>query len=406
MICVARQSSTWRAAAEPGAATTRAVRLAFTLTELLVVLAIVAILGSLALSGMAVAQRRARIAKTESTIRKIHEVITPHYERFLTRKPPNLGVGGGSAYERNCLQLISTRRIQALELPDGWTDLLAVDLDDHTAISRKLRKAAVAAWTDNDPRNPNPVPPIGLGNSDAECLWLAVMRGGYADPGIVAHFREDELGDTNANGQREFLDGWNRPIRFLRWAPGFVSRYQPLPDMTGSDTRSHDAFDLAGVDPFALNTLMPLIFSGGPDGKPDIRHRSDDGQLPPIRYDPRFPLDAFVAPNVNVFSYTAVRYDPYFVARNGHMHRVSGQQFVPVKPYLDRLRSYEEPGTPPKWQPSPAAASVLDAYMTRVIPYGFGAVNPDKFIAASDPTNPTGRRILQVDDVTNHSMSR
>lgn len=376
---------------------------AFTLTELLVVLAIVAILGSLALSGMAVAQRRARIAKTESTIRKIHEVITPHYERFLTRQPPDLG--GGSTYERNCLQLISTRRIQALELPDGWTDLLAVDSDDlgaplrQTAISRKLRKAAVAAW-DNDPNNPNPVPSIGLGNSDAECLWLAVMRGGYADPGIVAHFREDELGDTNANGQREFLDGWNRPIRFLRWAPGFVSRYQPLPDTTGSDTRSHDAFDLAGVDPFALNTLMPLIFSGGPDGRPDIRHRSDDGQLPPVS------SGLFVAPNVNVFSYAAVRYDPYFVARNGHMHLVSGQMFLPVLQYRDRLQSYEQPTSPPKWQPSAAAASVLDAYMTRVVPYAFGAVNPDKFIAASDPSNPTGRRILQIDDVTNHSMSR
>jgi len=391
----------------------RVVRHGFTLTELLVVITIIAILGSLTLSGMNVAQRRARIARTESTIRKIHEVIMPHAERFLTRIPPSLGNYDTPA-ARNCARLVSTRRIQALEMPDGWTDLLAADRPGdigsqpangpQTAVSRKLRRLAENAFPAGTPARA-----IGLGNSDAECLWLAVMRGGYADPGIVAHFREDEIADINGNGQREFIDGWGRPIRFLRWAPGFVSRYQPIPDMTVTDTRSHDAFDLSGVDPFALNTLVPLIFSGGPDGEPDIRHRSDDGQVPPV------PFPA--APGTSFFSYAAVQFDPYFVARLNHLYLAVNGQFVPFQLKNDlhqhlfdgyrprRTNDYEPSGPPPKWVPGPTAP-VLAAYLARVTTYAFGAVKPEKFVSAVDPNNPTGRRLVQIDDITNHSMSR
>jgi hypothetical protein len=126
--------------------------------------------------------------------------------------------------------------------------------------------------------------------SDAECLWALVIRGGFADPGIVEHFRESEFGDKDRNGSPEFIDGWGNPIRFLRWAPAFVSRYQP----EAAATMSHDAFDRYGRDPLALTTLFPLIFSCGPDGQPDIVCRDAEGQ----------------------FSYPRVAFDPYFATRS------------------------------------------------------------------------------------------
>ncbi len=268
--------------------------LAFTLIELLVTLTIISILGSLTLAGLSVARQRVKAARTESTIRKIHEVVMPHFERLMTRSlPPIAGpadsVNSSANTIRNkCMALLAKRRILALELPDGWNDLKAdavtapFSTAPDTPISLRMKQIASGSMS-------------SLSNSDAECLWASVMQSGFADPAIVAHFREDEFADRNQNGRFEFIDGWSNPIRFLRWAPAFISRYQPVPTTpaTSTDTSAHDSFDLAGLDPLGRNTLFPLIFSGGPDGTPAIRYRQNEGDSP-------------------AFAYARVKYDPYF----------------------------------------------------------------------------------------------
>ena len=69
------------------------------------------------------------------------------------------------------------------------------------------------------------------------------MRGAAADQDVTAHFRPNEIGDTNGNGLPEFVDGWGNAIRFRRWPVGFSS---PVQD--GS------------------SVLLPLIYSSGEDG--------------------------------------------------------------------------------------------------------------------------------------------
>jgi hypothetical protein len=139
-------------------------------------------------------------------------------------------------------------------------------------------------------------------------LYLIVTMGGMGDDAVAEdHFRGADVGDTDEDGAPEFLDGWGRPIRFLRWAPGFVSDLQPDADATTVDDPStpevegierdalnnHDPFDplkcdlpesmLAAIggqkfvglrtteNPFAGFRLFPLIYSSGSDGVPDIR---------------------------------------------------------------------------------------------------------------------------------------
>jgi len=334
----------------------------------LVSIAILSILASLSFGGILASRRRAREVKTETTIRKIHEVIMPHFERFLHRgRIPQVD---NSALESSVpaivkpkfASLISKRRIQALEMPDSWLDLDAspdaLDPDDtrHTAISNKMRSM---------------MPSNNVGNllMDAECLWAMVMRGGFADPGIISHFRADEFGDQNDNDAREFLDGWGNPIRFLRWAPAFVSRYQPPPSSTDADIRSHDVFDSAALDPLAMNTLFPLVFSPGPDGILDIVFRNPSE------------------------SYKAARYDPYFKVRDSHGYVIVNAKAEPVTKYEDGYGSST-------WLNyvtlNPATASER-AY---------------NYLLNLDPQNPNpnpgyGARIsTSNDDITNHSMSR
>jgi hypothetical protein len=111
--------------------------------------------------------------------------------------------------------------------------------------------------------------------SSSELLHLIVTRGPVADPDIIAHFRPDEVADTDNDGLPEFIDGWGRPIAFRRWPTGFASPAQPI---DGS---------LGGVDAALSDKghrLVPLIFSAGPDESYDI------SALPPERGPPEVAL--------------------------------------------------------------------------------------------------------------------
>ncbi len=330
-------------------------RRAFTLVELMAVLVIISILSSLSLAGLVLSRQRAKAIRTETTIRKIHEVVMPYYERYLGRSTLPSWPPAPSGVPASYSSLVAMRRLQAIEFRDSWTDLLQQDpawidndeannLGVETALSRRLRR------TLRNPSKPDP------SNADAECLWAIVMLGGFGDPGIISHFREDEFADTNQNGFREFIDGWGKPIRFLRWAPGFVSKYQPGPPAPGAvDTRSHDVFDAAGIDPMAVNTLYPLIFSGGPDGKPDI-------------------VDRINAPNPVL--YPAVSFDPYFETRPGNAHLV-----VPAKEAV--AQGYRSQNIP-----------VAPYSISRPVP-----VTPRPFGSQLNPAKVN-------DDIHNHALSR
>lgn len=303
----------------------------FTLVELLVVVVIVAILSSLSLAGLTTARARAKYTKTESTIRKIHEIIMPHYEDFIDRNncpqlqntPPGTGALRPS-------DLVRRRRAVATELPDSWLDLVDrydatlnrfkfnnVSVDRESAVTRSLR----TVFEDESVTVEN------AKNAAPESLYAVVMYGGFADPNIASHFRSDEFSDSNDNNLMEFIDGWGQPIHFLRWAPGFVSRYQPAGD------NSHDAFDRATEDPFARKTLFPLVYSVGPDGAPGINARTDDVS----------------GGNVN-FSWHRVLYDPWFVTRNdGFLMRgddVNTAVRIPIAPHYTTEFGADDPSSP------------------------------------------------------------
>jgi hypothetical protein len=90
---------------------------------------------------------------------------------------------------------------------------------------------------------------------------MAVAHGA-SEPDVMEQFRTDEIGDVDADGAPEFLDGWGRPIIFLRWAAGFNSPLSPV--QFANAATFPDPFDPSRVDPTGY-ALIPLIASGGPD---------------------------------------------------------------------------------------------------------------------------------------------
>ena len=247
-------------------------RQAFTLIELMVVLVIVAILSSLTLAGLADSQRNSKAAKTRSTIRKLHEIIVPHYENFLRRRvplqPPNPPPAPRwTAAEVALDRLNRIRTLTLYEMPDSWADVAmtgtastlvsgsAIPSYAWTGVTRSYGAYREARTATLSPQH-----------RSAECLFAIVSRG-QLEPDVLSQFRQDELGDTDADNAQEFVDGWGRPISFMRWPTGFVAPNSMI--QVDDPVNRHDP-----LDPFrqelAAFALTPLVYSAGPDGEDGI----------------------------------------------------------------------------------------------------------------------------------------
>jgi prepilin-type N-terminal cleavage/methylation domain-containing protein len=276
------------------------VRRAFTLVELLVAIAIIGILASLFLAALAVSAERAREARTRTLIAKLDRAIMTRWESYRTRRVPILSGGGITPQQAAAIRLATLRELMRLEMPQRYSDISddTSDPPNATPATTCMLTSSVAG------QNPTALSQnylriirnqMTVDNSDyeaAECLYLIVTAGGLEDDPLGEdHFRHEDVGDVNGNGMPEFVDGWGNPIRFLRWAPAFISDLQPdpatFPDATTFSRDYHDPFDPARIDmPGATITmpavtfslaaaptgfrLFPLIYSAGPDGIYDI----------------------------------------------------------------------------------------------------------------------------------------
>jgi prepilin-type N-terminal cleavage/methylation domain-containing protein len=300
-------------------------RRGFTLIELLVAITIIGILAGLILGVASVAGETARHRKTEQMIARLHTLLMEHYDTYKTRRVsvrqqiidginasthPDYNTpaekGRALAYAR----LYALRELILMEVPDRWSDILLNDVPDDPAagvqagrvqyallpffqdasqaspISGRtgladvyLRRYAAIATRDNSiTGEPNTGEEI-TDNQGAECLFLVItLATGEGEARSL--FGESTIGDTDGDGAYEFLDGWDRPINFLRWAPGFDSQIQLSahrlnPPPSGPPLQSnqvwlsaanadHDPFDVYRVDAPAFR-LVPLIFSAGGD---------------------------------------------------------------------------------------------------------------------------------------------
>jgi hypothetical protein len=253
----------WMGTATPAApvsAPREAARRAFTVVELMVVVVIIMVLASLTLSGLAVARQRVRIARTKSTIRKLHEIVVPHYESYLRRRVPFASGTNARTNARN--RLVNVRTLTLREMPDSRDDV-CVSGSAALDLATFLRTGPVLAYA----RTRETGTTWQATHESAECLYMIVSRGGL-EPDVMEQFRSDEIGDADGDQCPEFLDAWNQPIIFLRWAPGFSSPLSPV--QVANATTHHDPFDPQRVDA-AGYALVPLIVSGGPDRRTGLQ---------------------------------------------------------------------------------------------------------------------------------------
>lgn len=271
-----------------------------TLIELLITITILATLAALFLGASNAAMESARAARTKMTIQKIHTLLMERWESYATRRidlnDPQQAIINGmptstpeETIEKSdrykSARLNATRELVKLEIPDRWTDARLDELSrpvaapiwiDRPSISGTYVRTMNAAMIRQNAitRVTNTHAEI-YRNQSAECLYLVIMLT-TGDGEARTLFSKQDIGDTDGDGLQEFLDGWGRPIQFVRWSTGFVSPLQPL-DVNGNrdPDNDHDPFDPFRVDIDAYR-YVPLVFSTGPDGQSGINTKADE----------------------------------------------------------------------------------------------------------------------------------
>ena len=302
---------------------------AFTLIELMLVMAMMAILAGAVGMALAQAMEQGRVSRTQAQIARIHALLMTRFDGYRTRNirlanssglisaNPTWSQADQVAFNNQLRsdRLQAIRLTMQLEMPENLRDLF--DLDDdgnpipvygatgHSAplSSITLSNGVVStnsirrpALSDQYFRRINSAMTNFGGrfattgdNAPSECLYLILASIQDGDTNGLDFLLPSEIADTDQDGIPEILDAWGRPIFFHRWAPGFESPLQ--------NHRDPDPFDPMFVDPRAgmvdpttgkrgTFSLTPLVYSAGPDGyyglafSPDSIFTYSAAQLP------------------------------------------------------------------------------------------------------------------------------
>jgi prepilin-type N-terminal cleavage/methylation domain-containing protein len=322
-------------------------RKAFTLIELMVVVVIIVLLAALASTAYFGAMQSAREVRTIGIITKLDAAISDIYETYEFRfehiedalediPKETSGVDSSRTRFKNDISLMSESEITELkrkfmydlmrmempsirqEVEDGPKEIEVV-----AGRKYKLAESAVQKVYQSILADPKVTStPTSLGTSSAELLYLIIAN---LDPEALENFTASEISDTDNNGLSEFIDGWGRPIAFLRFAPGFTDTDRQ-PDIKKVDSsltakkfnlRDFNVIDtLDGItvtipnsnitkakdliinrwqdpfDPDMLNGkswfLYPVVVSAGRDGKFGIvmARKAPSAETPASLYDP------------------------------------------------------------------------------------------------------------------------
>ncbi len=228
-------------------------RPAFTLTELLVAVAIILVLMSLIGGAVSAARGSLKKQSTQPLIGKLDAIIQQQYASYANRP-----VASATSSAQRAAAL---RQMASGDMPDSWKEVITLRAGLATLVSSTTRfplNAAQRAYVSYY----NTISPTDQ-FADAECLFMIVMIGGIADCLDCGGLAIAEKGDKDGDNAPEFLDAWGNPIRYVLWPAGLE-----LPSGSGTRFFSSTApFTSGSISPAPGGLMRPLIFSAGPDGK-------------------------------------------------------------------------------------------------------------------------------------------
>ncbi|MDR1485132.1 MAG: prepilin-type N-terminal cleavage/methylation domain-containing protein [Planctomycetaceae bacterium] len=236
---------------------------AFTLIELMVVCVIIVLLAMLASTAYFGAMQMAREVKTSGTISKLDAAISDIYESYefrfehiedalnrVSRETFNNNKAAMSEIDIVRLKRFLMYDLMRMEMPSNRAEVHDGPSDFTIAGGTYTLESPAVRGVYR-----NVVPPLteattsNLATESAELLYLIIAN---LDPEALENLTASEIGDTDGNGLLEFIDGWGRPIAFIRFAPGFAGTDRQ-PDLI----RIREALSLASSNDL-INGSPPL----------------------------------------------------------------------------------------------------------------------------------------------------
>lgn len=266
-------------------------RRGFTLTELLVAVAIILVLMAMIAGAVSAARGSQKKQATQALIAKLDLIIQQQYATYISKSAPLELAANMTAGEYRSWYI--RRNLISADLPDRWTDVAY--MASGTSIAQTLasgtvrfpltssQSAYVSIWNAFSPLQKtlpgSDVSHVNFTFGGAECLFMIIMQGGIANCLDCGGFRSSDIGDIDQDGAPEFLDSWGNPIGFLLW-PAAVE----LPSGSGvrffSGNRSlQQPFQSAGLSPSPGLGMRPLIYSAGPDGEYGYERKQEASNL-------------------------------------------------------------------------------------------------------------------------------
>ena len=255
-------------------------RSGFTLVELLMVITIIGMLSAISITTVRAAIQSARETQTRTTITKLDAVMTAAYEKYQYRRfeVEDYYGDGVNARTRAFVRVQMLRDLVRRDFPCTPNELTINAPSNYVAPYREPTPLQYAYQSEIN-RSPTGLSADSV-IANAELLYLVLTN---VAPEARASFAEREVADVDGNGLKEFVDGWGRPICWMRWAPGLErSDRQPLCEDALSEWRDftlpngavekrfENPDDAEPFDPLGVSNgwfLVPYIYSAGPDGE-------------------------------------------------------------------------------------------------------------------------------------------
>lgn len=219
-------------------------RSAFTLVEMLIVIALLTTLMGLGAAGMRVADNMSKETRTRSTVQKLNQFVMEKYASYQYRRvqiPDDTPIK-----QRAKTRLYYLYDMMRNEMPDHWEEVTNYSPERIIQANKKTHNAELAS---------------------AELLYQIVM----GLPEAESAFSSMEIADTDGNGLNEFVDGWGNPICFVRWPAGHCNGYNNVTISKIQNDSTPNPFDIQNLKGASNNyAVFPLIFSCGSDRQPGI----------------------------------------------------------------------------------------------------------------------------------------
>jgi len=278
----------------------------FTLVELLIVIAIIAVLMGLSLSVMSGLTSQAEQEATNTTIRKLDGLLQQRMEAFdraFTGARRDAAVNAVNAslvsqqifgVRQEVLEILAKKRSFRFEFPQRFAERLLEEhgpnLDSPVPLVANMPNSifsTIAAPAANqrllDAGKPNTDTDILAEvtaafsrhrpeTESAELLYFALTSStSYGVPQVdIDYFTNREVADTDGDGLPEFIDAWGFPLRYYRWPTRLIDITAPNPflPILSNPADNTDTRVIAGAER-QITELVMRGLSAPPVGVPN-----------------------------------------------------------------------------------------------------------------------------------------